>query len=142
MWRSSVRTRAGLRIVRVEGHVDAASESVFHRRLHDDVTGGDATLIYLDLRAVSFLGASGAAVLIAAAFAGRAAGRSVILGRCSPSAVESLARTGALDLLRPHDRGPQADDLAAPPAERTSGPVEHRSRRPVRAALPRALQPS
>jgi anti-anti-sigma factor len=99
MWRSSVRTRAGLRVVRLEGHIDAAAEGTLHRRLSEDVTGGDVARIHLDLRGVSGLGASGAAVLVAAAFAGRAAGRSVRLGRCRPAVLEVLRHTGALNLI-------------------------------------------
>jgi anti-anti-sigma factor len=111
-WEHSVRTSNTIAVLALRGHLDRASEDALHRTLVTEIRRDGVTVIYLDLREVTYLGAAAAAALLAASFAGRAAGRRVVLGECSDRARETLRRTQAAEAMRAPG-APVPEELAA-----------------------------
>ncbi|GAA3341718.1 hypothetical protein GCM10020358_34150 [Amorphoplanes nipponensis] len=100
-WEHAVRTRRDVSTLRLRGQLDRSGADALHRTLVEEVLRDGVAVVRLDLRGVRFLGASAAAALVAASFAGRAAGRRMIVGACSDEARESLDRTGAAQVMGP-----------------------------------------
>jgi anti-anti-sigma factor len=98
-WESSIAHRRGRTVVTLSGRLDESTHDAVYDLVVAQVSARDTDVVELDLGGVSFLGACGAAALIAAHFVGRGAGCRVTVVRRSAAAQRTLLGVGALQLI-------------------------------------------
>ena len=98
-WDSSIARRKDGTVVTISGCLDEAAQDAVYDLVVGAVSARGAGVVRLDLAGVSYLGAGGAAALVAAHFVGRGAGCRVTVVRPSAAAERMLRQVGVPDLI-------------------------------------------